>query len=338
MSRNKYFTEAERYKLECLLDMGVSVAVIAENLNKCRKTIYNEIKRGTVEFIDSELRPYKKYCADVAQMKYDIAKTHKGVKTIIFENNDLCNYISDMIINQKLSPYACAELLKQTDFEHKPCEKTIYNYIHAGLIPNVSVCDLAYKKKRKNRKVKRIPLKGTYEKTLIEERPKDIENRTEYGHWEMDTVYSGRNRSKACLLVLTERMTRQEIIIKMKDRTAYSVVDALDSLEHKLGEEQFRQTFKTITCDNGVEFSAIHEIVRNNRTELFFCHAYASSERGSNENQNKLIRRFIKKGEDINNYTDMQIQAIADWINMLPRKLFGGLSSLEKLAEIGILI
>ncbi len=174
------------------------------------------------------------------------------------------------------------------------------------------------------------------EKTLIEERPEQVDNRDEYGHWEMDTVYSGKSRSRACLLVLTERMTRQEVILKLKNRKAESVVAALDRYERKLGRKQFRNIFKTITCDNGVEFSDIKGIVKRNRTVLYFCHAYASSERGSNENQNKLIRRFIKKGADISRYTNMDIKEIADWMNTLPRRLFNGMSSLEYISSMSL--
>lgn len=185
------------------------------------------------------------------------------------------------------------------------------------------------KKKRKLKKVKRIPLSNPAGKKLINNRAAAADERSVFGHWEMDTVYSGKNRGKSCLLVLTERVTRKEIIIKMPDRTSTSTVAALDSLERKLGRRAFKSMFKSITCDNGVEFSDIFGIMKHNRTDVYHCHAYASWERGSNENQNKLIRRFIKKGDNISKYTKKQIQDIEDWINMLPRKLFGGRSSFE---------
>lgn len=332
----KYLTEYERYKIEGWLDCGLSPAQIAGKLGKCVKTIYNEIHRGTVELIDSQLKPYKKYLADYAQLQYNKRSRNKGRKTNIADNQALYEYIRYMLHDQKLSPYAVAEFLKQSGIDDV-CEKTIYNYIHAGLIPDVTVHDLFYRKRRRSRKtIKRIPKNYTLKKTLIDERPDHISGRKEYGHWEMDTVYSGKSRSRSCLLVLTERMSRQEIIIKMKNRKAESVVAALNRLERQIGKKQFRNQFKTITCDNGIEFSDISGITKNDRTTLYFCHAYASSERGSNENQNKLIRRFIKKGEDIGKYTVKQIKDIEDWINMLPRKIFGGLSSDEYLNKINL--
>lgn len=112
--------------------------------------------------------------------------------------------------------------------------------------------------------------------------------------------------------------------MKMPDRKAESVVRCLNTLEKYYGKKSFRETFKTITCDNGVEFSDYEGITIDGRTMLFYCHPYRSCERGSNENQNKLIRRWIKKGDDISKYSDKEIKAIEEWINNYPRKLFRG--------------
>ena len=171
---------------------------------------------------------------------------------------------------------------------------------------------------------------------MITERDKSIDTRDEFGHWEMDTVYSGKKKSKSCLLVFTERKTRYELIYKMKSRCADEVVKVLNKMERYYGKNTFRDIFRTITCDNGIEFSDIDGIMKNDRTKLFFCHAYTSCERGSNENQNKLIRRFIKKGMDISKFSNKEINNIEDWINTLPRKLFDGKSSYEVLTELRI--
>ena len=168
----------------------------------------------------------------------------------------------------------------------------------------------------------------------IEKRPLDILKREEYGHWEMDTVYSGRNKSKSCLLVLTERKTRLEELYYMKDRTQDSVCSALNSIETRIGTNNFKERYKTITVDNGAEFLNFDGMENSTynpnkkRTTVYYCHPFCSSERGSNENQNKLVRRWIPKGEDISNY-EQDIPFIQDWINNYPRKLFKGKSSLQ---------
>ena len=152
----------------------------------------------------------------------------------------------------------------------------------------------------------------------------------------MDTVYGS---SLTCLLVFTERMTRQELIIKMKDRTNESVCKALNKLERRYGVVNFRNIFKTITCDNGVEFSnpdllETSYCSHQKRTNIYYCHPYSSCERGSNENANKLIRRFIPKGSDISAYSNDFIKYIQNWINEYPRKIFQNRSTNMLLKEL----
>ncbi len=100
----------------------------------------------------------------------------------------------------------------------------------------------------------------------------------------MDSVLGKRGKSKNALVVLTERKTRHEKIFKVKDHTAESVVKCINSLERKWAK-LFPKIFKTITVDNG----------KNGRTKVYYCHQYCSAERGSNENQNRMIRCHIPR-------------------------------------------
>ena len=108
------------------------------------------------------------------------------------------------------------------------------------------------------------------------------------------------------------------------------MVKKLNQIEREIGSQNFQQIFKTITMDNGVEFldfAGIEKGCRNKnkkRTKAYYCHPYSSWERGTNENSNKLIRRFIPKGTIIENYTDEEIIYIQNWINNYPRKIFNG--------------
>ena len=138
--------------------------------------------------------------------------------------------------------------------------------------------------------------------------------------------------AKYALVVLTERKTRHEKIFKVKDHTAESVVKCINSLERKWGK-LFPKIFKTITVDNGTEFSDCKGIEKtddngkNGRTKVYYCHPYCSAERGSNENQNRMIRRHIPKGTNFDKKSKKEIQKIEDWINNYPRPMFGGKSS-----------
>ena len=154
----------------------------------------------------------------------------------------------------------------------------------------------------------------------------------------VDELKAKQGVTKSCMLVLTERKTRDEIIFKLKDQKAESVVDALDRLERKWGD-MFSKVFRSITVDNGVEFSDCKGMERSaltpgeKRTYLFYCHPYSSYERGTNENTNKLIRRHIPKGEDFDEKQDRDIEFIENWINTYPRGIFGFRTSEELFKE-----
>lgn len=143
----------------------------------------------------------------------------------------------------------------------------------------------------------------------------------------MDTVYSSKNSTRCCLFVLTERKTRKEIIILMQDRTAKSTVRALNRLERRFGAA-FREIFKSITVDNGVEFSDLEGMLKSivrkgNRTQIYYCHPYSSWERGSNENLNRMIRRQFPKGTNFAKVTAYTVRQVESWMNSFPRKVLG---------------
>lgn len=337
----KYFTENERYILETMLSDGMSKKEIAVRLGKSLATIYNEIKRGTVELIDTELRTYKAYKADYAQRDFIEKQTAKGSNYKIGNDFDFVEFIENKIINEKWSPETIIGYVRMNKelfhFKTDICFKTLYNYIHTGLFLNVSEKNLhKYKKKSKGNLTKR-PSYHNIDVRSISERPDRIDNRDEFGHWEMDTVV-GKQKSKCCLLVLSERMTRTEIVRKINGKTQEEVKRVLDDLENELGTQKFIDCFKSITMDNGNEFINSEKIETSvnggQRTTSYYCHPYSSWERGTNENINKMIRRWIPKGVDIGQYTEKEIAYIEHWINHYPRKMFGFCSSYELLREM----
>jgi len=338
----KYFTDTERYRLETMLKDDVPVMQISERLGKHFTTVYKEIQKGTVELLNSDLTYRKEYCADVAQRITTDRGHNKGVPIKLGNNYGLAEHIEHLVKDLRYSPYAVSQDIADGRFHMTLCEGTIYNYIHGNVFLGISDSDLHYNLKRTRNitKEKRPSYKKLHSRS-IEERPGHISRRDTYGHWEMDTVYSGKEKSKSCLLVLTERMTREEIIRGMSDRTLNSTKETLDALEREFGAVGFRKKFLSVTMDNGSEFGSSADIEKSclsdtPRTAAFFCHPYCSSERGSNENCNGLIRYWIKKGEDIGAYTAEQIKDIQDWINNYPRKLFNGLSTVQYKAMLGI--
>ena len=291
--KNKHLTSSECHKLEILLKTKTKVREIANLLNRDISTIYREIKRGTVEFRNSDLSIRKEYSAYYSLNVRKELMSKSGRKLLYRDlHPELLSYIQSKL-DDKYSPDAISGELKKVGV-YTICTQTIYNYISS---------------------------RGR----SIEERPFELKERI-YGNWEMDTVV-GKQGSKTALLVLTERVSRFEIIVKLRDKTQKSIIAALDKLEKEY-KDKFSLIFKSITVDNGVEFLDMAGLEKSvydklsKRTTIYYAHPYCSWERGSNENNNKLIRKFIKKKTDIKNFSVAYIKKIQDWINNYPRKLF----------------
>lgn len=231
---------------------------------------------------------------------------------------------------RKKSPDVIAHEIrkKPKSFPITLCTKTIYNYLRHNLFLEVSYKDLIYGRyrRRQSKTVNRPSYKNLRGRS-IEDRPPHIDDRKEPGHWEMDLVIGKLGGSKAVLLTMSERMSRREIIRKLPNKTQSSVIHALDVMERQMGRREFQKTFKTITVDNGSEFLNSSEIERSclsrkkARTMVYYAHPYSAYERGTNENLNRMIRRFIPKGSDIGQYSKKEIKRIESWLNNYPRKI-----------------
>jgi len=192
------------------------------------------------------------------------------------------------------------------------CARRLYNYIDRDVfegVTNVTLWEKRKRRKHRYRQVSRISLKNKGSRS-IEERPERVNKRLEYGHWEGDSIVGRRNGRKDALFTLSERMTREQIILKIDSATQESILKALNKLEHNYGS-YFREKFKSITLDNGREFLDWESIEQSRlsgkkRTLVYFAHPYSSWERGTNENQNRMIRRFIPKGADISKLSDRE--------------------------------
>ena len=333
--KGKHLNYEERIKIEALYKSGLSPTCIGEQLERNRRTIERELSKGLVTQVTSMLEEYMIYSADVAQQEHERRGTAKGPMLKIGNDHKLVEYIEESI-KCGYSPYATLQNIENDDeknFNTKISVKTLYNYIDSGLFINISNKDLLIKRKGKKRNYKRIRTAITNVKgSSIADRPAEIDDRKEFGHWEMDTVV-GKQGTKTTLLVLSERATRKELIFKIKSKSQSEVIRMLDRMERKLGRVKFSETFKTITTDNGGEFLDFDGIENSlfsknkTRTKMYFAHPYSSWERGTNENINKMIRRFIPKGVDISAYSMDTIHRIEHWINNYPRKILGGLSA-----------
>lgn len=338
--KGKHLEYSERQSIERWFNRDKRTKVeIAELLDRTEKTIRNEIKRGLVKNLTTELIEIWVYSADVAQQKYEYYLKAKGPKLKIDNDYELKEYVEKSIKEDKKSPEVIAKEIKKMKFKTKMCARTIRNNIYAGDIYDIKSTDMIYNKEYKDKnKEKRVCEKVPPEKS-IDYRPDEANTREAYGHWEGDLVIGTKKRG-AVLFTLTERKTREEIIVKIPGKKAEYVAQALDLIERRY-KKIFYTKFKTITFDNGGEFrnwKSLEKSYDNRRktarTQVYYAHPYRSGERGSNENANRLIRRFIPKGIDITPISEEYIQKIEDWINNYPRAMFNYKSTNEILSEL----
>jgi len=165
----------------------------------------------------------------------------------------------------------------------------------------------------------------------IKKRPKSVYKRKELGHWEANTVVSGRvnnqNKSDYCFVTLAERKSRYYIAILVPDRKAEhvtpAIINALKGFDSDL--------VKTITFDRGKEFSGYEEIARELECNVYFCDPYCAWQKGTNENSNGLLREFYPKGMDLSLVDEDELQHILSLMNNRPRKCINYLTPSEAL-------
>ena len=320
--KHKHLNIQERTIIELRLKDGYSAYKIAKELQRPINTILNEIRRGTVPQIKNNHK-IQLYFADAGQAIYKNHRTNCGRKNLRLICNKFISYACDKLRKDKWSIDACVgRAIESGQFKRSEivCTKTFYNYIDRGLC-SIKNIDLPLKVRR-NTKKQYVRANKKKLGTSIEKRPVSIDNREEFGHWEIDTVIGQKSAKDNVLLTIAERKTRQFIVRKIADKSALAVMAELNNLREEYGD-RFSSVFKTITSDNGSEFATLSDLEQVTDTNIYFTHPYSSFERGTNERHNGLIRRFLPKGTRM---TDCSIDTIAfveDWCNTLPRKILG---------------
>lgn len=323
--KNKHLSVYERGQIALLHAEGHSPYAIAKRIGRASNTIRNELGRGIVPQIKAN-KTVMIYYPDTGQLVYEANRKNCGTKFKLLECEKFIAHVTELFYEKKQSlDSICGAARRHKLFSNSEmvCTKTLYNYVDSGLLP-ISNIDLPLKVKRST-KPKRIKRHKKKLGTSIDERPESVNDRSEFGHWEIDTVIGKKTKLEAVLLTITERVTRKEIIRKISSKTAEAVQKAMLSLIDEAGEP-FSKVFKSITCDNGSEFAEIASLEQFTDTKIYFAHPYSSCERGTNERHNGLIRRFIPKGRSINDYSISAIARVQNWCNTLPRKILGYLT------------
>ncbi len=308
----KHLTLEQRYQIQALYQQNVSMTRIAEAIGFHKSTVSRELKRNSVQ----SSRPPDRYKASVAQN----FSSRRAYKPLSYKTKNIS--ITRRIIwllRQGWSPQQIAHTCHNRGIPMLSTE-AIYQWIYKNRVQD-SQTDLTFLLRRRHRKkrkraLNRQPRIIIKEKVSIHKRPSDADQHT--GHFEADTAKC----QNGYLLVLTERRSLFNIIIKIPDKSAQSVLDALQTIKDK-------HTMLSITSDNGTEFAYHKNITKLLQVPWYFADPNSPHQRGKNENQIGIIRQYLTRKTDLKELSDQQIKLIEQRVNHRPRKKHNFISPIK---------
>ena len=331
MKKREHLNVEERKVIERMLRVGANKGEIGRLLRRDKSTIKREVKRGSV--LQRRANPYiskdpsvpdyleeSVYFRDVGQRVYEQRRQNSGAKNKVVACAELVSFVEEKVLGEsRWSPDAAIGYAKANNLfsGQEFSTKTFYKWVEEKLV-KVKNIDLLMKVRRSPKRPRRERKKALGKS--IEERPSIVETREEFGHWEGDGIVGKGGRGQ--LITLVERKTGIGLLFNAGSRDSDRIVEIMDGLEREYGEH-FRTIFKTATFDNGSEFANSVAMEHGGRIRVYYAHPYSSFERGTNENWNGVVRRFVPKGSSFDNLTDKDLQRICHYINTLPRKRFG---------------
>ena len=348
----RHLTMEERISIEILHTAGFKDSFIAAFIGKYRSSIKREIEKNTIEIWDmkSTKSPYTEK-GQINIKYYSAEKAQKNAEENKLKNRKRC----------KLERFprlrgAVVALLKEKEIDYSP--DVIANYSKEGKIKEaettigtnaiyravkarkygLTINDLPhgrayYKKQDNNPHTETKEISEKKKEISIEVMPEEIKRKETDTHFEGDSIVGVKAGRHNTLITLVNTASQFVFIRRSENKTGKATVDTLDKLEKEI--PQLNKIIESLLLDNGVEFSKIEEMMKSvneqnkKRFQIYFAHPYASYERGCNENKNRLIRRYFKKGKLVESLSDEEILNIARKINNMPRKALGYKTPLE---------
>lgn len=322
MKPYKHFTIIERETLANLLARGITLTDIAQTMGRHKSTLSREISRGKLGRAGYRPLTAQFY---VEQQKH-ITRRPKKILTNPVLATEIQTYL-----RRKWSPEQIANRLKleyPTDPDMQISHESIYTYLFClpkGELRKELLSFLRQshrtRRKRQNIHSKRGQISNMIS---IEERPRNVKNRTIPGHWEGDLII-GKNTASA-LGTLVERTTRTTVLVPLKAKDASSVRRAFQREMKRLPQ----QMKVSLTYDRGKEMAEHELFTKNTKVVVYFAHPNAPWERGTNENTNGLLRQYFPKGKtDFTRLTRKDVKAVQDQLNGRPRKVLQWLTPFE---------
>jgi IS30 family transposase len=306
-----HLTPTERGQIQALHQENRSLGYIADSLGRNKSTISRELKRNTTR---------RGYDAQRAQGHYhQRRKSCRPAKRL--DHQPLWKYLIEKI-EEGWTPEEVAGRLPidyPDDSKMRISHEAIYQAIYSDKRLHFLIQSLAQSRPKRRKRGQGKSRRGPTipNRVGIEERPQVIEERSRYGDWEGDTVVGAHQYGY--LVSLVERRSRllQSRVVQTKqaDEVAQAIIDTLEELP--------TSWVRSITFDNGTEFTRHEDMARILPVDIFFAAPYASYQRGTNENTNGLIRRYLPKGTSFRDLAQKQLDLIVEEINNRPRKTLG---------------
>ncbi|MDE0830964.1 MAG: IS30 family transposase [Vicinamibacterales bacterium] len=308
----RYLSLAERTTVADLHRAGVSVRAIAEQLGRAASTISRELHRNADD--------HGRYLPATAQ-RLTLERRSRPSRTRRVARDEELRAVVSELLGKRWSPEQIAHelVIRFPDQpERQLCTESIYQAIYDPR--NDLTRPAKRRRRRRRRRVQGLERCGRIANmAMLADRPAEVEDRVQAGHWEGDSIMGAGNRSAIGTLV--ERVTRFVILIHVStgrpaaEAMRDGVVAALGALAPDLR--------RTLTWDQGKELSYHQQITAATGTNVFFCDAHSPWQRGSNENMNGLLRDYFPKGTDLQHISPQELQRVADEINDRPRKTLG---------------
>ncbi len=348
----KHLIKEDRISIEILHTAGFNNSFIGAFVDKNRSSIKREIDKNVIEYWDmnSTKSPYK----EKGQINIKYYSSEKAQKNA--EENKLKNRKKCKLDRYKNLRWSVVALLKEKTIDYSP--DVIANLSKEGKIKDaeasigtnaiyravkarkygLTINDLPhkrgyYKKQDNNPHTQTKEISEKKKEISIEVMPEKIKNKETDTHFEGDSIIGVAKGTHNTLITLVNTASQFTFVRRSENKTGQATVETLDKLEEEIPE--LSKIIESLLLDNGVEFSKIEEMMKsvkgknNKRFQVYFTHPYASYERGCNENKNRLIRRYFKKGKLVEKLSDEEILNIARKINNMPRKALGYKTPLE---------
>lgn len=304
----------ERVLIEHYFNLNYSINKIAKEINRSASTISRELKRN----FDSNIMNYNSNSASQLARKRRYHRFYFKFFSIR-EEYEAFNDIFTNVYNKTIWTVELLHFAAKYLFKFKcPSLRTTFNWIKSGnwVLVHKDLLRKSYVKggKRKNTTVVDRLVQSEYVIPYWA-RPKEINNRSEFGHWEIDLICGKNARGHYHIITLVERQTRFAFTEKIKGKHP----DNLNRILLKMIAKYNIPVF-SITTDNGFEFRKLGLIGYKLGICIYQCDKYASWQKGSDENWNGLFRRFFPKGTDFNDISPEEIQRVTTLINKRLRK------------------